>query len=307
MTETRTKVTVIGTSNWLHVAAHLLERAGLAATTMNRRPEFLLPLWTLSKPCRQAQFIHRLWGGHVWSSVAATKVLGKPLVWHWIGSDVVGYIRHRGVRRKLSRWACSGLVAAHLADSPDLAKELEELGIHAEVCRLLPRAIEAEVQPLPSTFRVMSYWFDDRREFYGGDTILAAARALPDVEFRILGANGNGAPQLPNVAYLGMRRDMDQQFAAVSAFIRMPRHDSLSAMVLEAMARGRYVVYNKPFPTCDQAADVDSLIAALHTIRQRPTPNHIGAEFVRANFSLDREAETLRNLYHRLESNLQRR
>ena len=294
------RVAVVGTVNWVGVAGDLLRRAGLDA-----RPLFVdrrwVPLRALtSRRCISADAVHMIWGGDVLASLTLKYLLGKRLVWHWIGSDAVRMGHDRGLRSRMRRYLADQRVVAHFADSPELAKELGTLGIRAEVCRLLPASIEAEVMPLPDRFCVLSYWFDDRRTFYGGDMILQLARELPDLEFIIAGAEGKGAPRLPNVTFLGRLKNLEDVYPRVSVFLRLPEHDSLSAMVLESLARGRYVIYNKDFPHCLRADTLEQVRSAMQEIRRLSKPNRAGAAFVRKNFSLQREAECLRRVYGRI-------
>ena len=298
MTEsTRKTVAVVGTRNWLHVAAGLLQRAGLSARVLDVDRKWVPIRALLSKTCWSASAVHMIWGGDVAASLTLAGVLRRPIVWHWIGSDVTRYANGTGLTQTIRRRLAEGTVVAHLADSPDVADELAGLGIKATVCRLLPPTIEADTLPLPEQFRVLSYWFDDRRTFYGGDTLLAVARRMTDVEFLIAGAYGKGAPQLPNVRYLGHVQDMEPVYRDVSVFVRIPEHDSLSVMALESLARGRYVIYNKDFPTCHRADTLEQVCTALEETRARTVPNVDGTSFVRARFSLQTEADTLARVY----------
>ncbi len=292
------RIAVVGTVNWVGVAAGLLRHARLnaAAIHVDRR---WVPLRMFSSPTfLRAGVAHMVWGGDVAASVVA-RLLRKQLVWHWIGSDVLAYARGRGWRQRLRRYLAERVVKLHLADSPELAEELAALGLESTVCRLLPPSIEAEPLKMPDRFRVLSYWFDDRLSFYGGDIVFEQARRLPDVEFLIAGAHGRGAPHLPNVRFLGRVKDLDPVYAKTSVLLRLPKHDSLSVMVLEALARGRYVVYNKDFPCAMRADTPDQVHAALLELRERTEPNDEGARMVRRQFSLRNEADAAGTAYAR--------
>jgi len=292
-------VALVGGGFWLGVAEHLFNRADIVVAPIADKSRWFGLSWILSRSFLRAKVIHVVWGGHVIVSIAA-RLLGKTLVWHWIGSDVPAFRRQRGAAGRLRERLAHRSVTAHLADSPELADELEELGIDAQVCRLLPRSIEADVLPLPKTFCVLSYWTDERRTFYGGDVILALAAEFDDIEFLIAGAEGHGAPHPSNVTFLGQQATLDDVYAGVSVFLRLPKHDSLSAMVLESLARGRYVIYNKAFPHCRQAGTMSELRSALQEIRRLDEPNRAGAAYVKEHFSVQREADSLRRVYDQL-------
>ncbi len=300
MARSDSSIAVVGTRNWLGVAEHLLRIAGYSSWPLRVERRWLFLRVLFSPRIWSAEAIHMVWGAELPASIMLAWILRKPLVWHWIGSDVPRFAGWRGWKRRLANRLARRSVVAHLADSPELAAELKKLGIDAEVCRLLPASIEAEVLPLPEKFRVLSYWFDDRRTFYGGEIILGAARCLPDVEFIIAGAEGRGAPTLPNVTYLGRLDQLEEIYARVSVFVRMPEHDSLSAMVLEALARGRYVICNKPFDECLYADSLDSLCAAIGQARSQSVPNRAGAAVVKSSFRLQAEAHVLARVYGRV-------
>lgn len=297
-------IAVIGERGWIPVAGRLLERAGLAHDEAVPTGRLALIRWALGAGRRYAA-IHHVMGCSQWRTSLAMMLTGRPVVWHWIGSDVLGY------RQSLGSWA--GWVnrraarmrrCVHLADSPELAGELRELGIDSEVVRLLPDAVEAEIEPLPEQFSVLSYWNDKRLKFYGGEIILRLAEALPDVPFRIVGAKGEGVEASANVAFLGYVDDLSEIYRQSTVFLRMPEHDSLSAMVLEALARGRHVIYNKPFPGCVTATNYEEALTALRRLREQGELNREGSERVKREFSCDREAEKLGEVYKCLAAGL---
>jgi glycosyltransferase involved in cell wall biosynthesis len=88
-----------------------------------------------------------------------------------------------------------------------------------------------------------------RRGFYLAPEVMKLAAAFPEVLFVIMGDHGEGMEALANVKFLGRLDDMNQVYSWISVYLRLLRHDSLSAMVLETLARGRYVVYSKEFPS----------------------------------------------------------
>lgn len=223
--------------------------------------------------------------------------VGVPVVAHWIGTDVV-HLRefvqtHAGSPPFLSR-----TIAAHLADSPALQQELSELGVESTVVRLLPRTLEASVLPLPQDPAILCYWPDDRAEFYRIDIVMELARRFGDMTFYIAAATGHNVTDPPkNVVFLGEVVDMESLYAKVTAFLRIVPHDSLSAMVLEALARGRYVLYSESFPHTFQVSNVDDAAAGLEKLRTLSSPNSAGAAYVSQNFSWRHEIETLKNIY----------
>ncbi len=225
----------------------------------------------------------------------------KKVVLHWIGTDVVQLRDYLSLSKRLPAFY-GELIDIHLADSPSLQQELQELGILSQVVRLLPQTVEAEVQPLPEQPAVLAYWSDESRaEFYGGSFILSLARNLPNIPFYIVGSGRGKMVDAPsNVTFLGDVSDMDEVYRKTTVFVRFIQHDSLSAMVLEALARGRYVLYSKPFPHTTMLLGLQDGLAALQKAFSATTPNTEGAEYVRENFSWRAEISKLKEIYGRL-------
>jgi glycosyltransferase involved in cell wall biosynthesis len=136
-----------------------------------------------------------------------------------------------------------------------------------------------------------------RRGFYLAPEVMKLAAAFPEVLFVIMGDHGEGMEAPANVKFLGRLDDMNQVYSWISVYLRLLRHDSLSAMVLETLARGRYVVYSKEFPFTEYAENLPAAHQALERLLDKKEPNVAGAEVVRAHYSLNREARTLRLAY----------
>lgn len=295
------RVLIAGTRNWLPVAAELFRRAGIEHQIDQPPKRGALIRSLVNSPYTGFDAIHHV--GGPWDKKIALKMglARRPVVWHWIGSDWVNY---RELQGTLNQWICRRAVhrraAVHLADSPQLAQELRADRIEAQVVRLLPATIEAQPIPLPDRFAVLSYWSDARFEFYGGPIVMQLAEEFSDVAFHIVGATGQNVNAPDNVRFHGFVSDLSDIYRQSSVLIRLPEHDSLSAMVLEMLARGRYAIYNKPLEGCEPARSIEDVRAALERIRIQSTPNLTGARIVREQFSLDREAQTLRRIYDQL-------
>jgi glycosyltransferase involved in cell wall biosynthesis len=229
------------------------------------------------------------------------KQQNKKIVVHWIGTDVVQLKDYVVLNKRLPLFL-SEIVDVHLADSPAIQEELTELGISTKVIRLLPQTVEAEVQPLPIKPAVLAYWSDESRaEFYGGSFILSLARHLPDIPFYVVGSGrGNMANVPANVSFLGEVTDMESVYKKISVFVRFIQHDSLSAMVLEALARGKYVFYSHQFPHTTRLKGLDDGIKALKGVCSETNPNWVGSRYVCENFSWRAEINELKNIYVQL-------
>ncbi len=279
----------------MHVTANILRQGGLDVDSLDIDRKWVPLKLLFSRTAWSRRVAHMVWGGDVAASLVAHSLMRRKLVWHWIGSDVLALRKGTGITGRLRRHLARQ-VKIHFADSPQLAEELKTLGIEATVCRLLPATVRAEVLPMPKTFRVLTYWRDAQAKFYGSETVRELARQMSETEFLIAGAEGKSACMPENVKFLGVV-DMVPVYEQTSVFLRIPEHDSLSAMVLEALARGRHVVYNQPFPHCHLAKTVEEIRSALEHTRTLSGPNVAGSEMVRKQFNPNMEAEQARRVY----------
>lgn len=170
-------------------------------------------------------------------------------VYYWIGSDVArataDLAAGRGVRR-FRRMVAHG---RHMAGSEPLRADLSGIGVDAELVDFAwePAAAPLEPAPLPDEFGVQTYVPDARYAFYGGPEIIEAARALPDVRFRVMGGTGGWAVDAPaNVEFLGWVGDPAPAYTAASCVVRMVEYDSIGGTAVEGLLAGRPVVYSRP-------------------------------------------------------------
>ena len=188
------------------------------------------------------------------------RLLRKPFVLHWVGSDVTQATRCISPAPKPN----SGVI--HWVDAPWLADELKTIGINSEVVPLC--AVDtSQALPLPSgRFTVLCYLPDGRFQFYGGDLVVSAAEALPDINFLVVGGSGKNISAPPNMSFVGWQSDMQPIYAQCHALVRMASHDGLSFMVVESLNLGRYVIWNRPFEGAILAKDSTKVIAQLRSL-----------------------------------------
>lgn len=170
--------------------------------------------------------------------------LGKRMIMHWVGSDVL----------KATNDFRSGLLsdrlvggATHWADAPWLVEELEALGIQATEQSLpIPMAIGTPT-PLPDDFKVLVYLPAGEHRAHDIDGTLSVISALPDIQFAAVGGRIiESAP--PNLENLGFVEDMPSLYRECSAFLRLTHHDGLSHSVVEALSFGRHTLWTFEIP-----------------------------------------------------------
>jgi hypothetical protein len=225
------------------------------------------------------------------------RVCGKKLVFHWIGTDVQTLLTYAkdGRNRLLAFYRRAASV--HFADSPKLIDELDSVGIKAKLFRLLPSHVLGDLLPLPPKHAVLTYWAPARRKFYGGDIVDSLAREFGDVDFYVAGSDGAEETRLPNLHYLGFVENMEDVYKKVGILLRISEHDSLSAMVLEMLSRGRRVICNQEFPHTHFASNLDEARKSLKECLELTSANLDGRKFVREHFNPSEEARRAAMIY----------
>lgn len=287
---------VVGTLNFLDEAVKLCSLAGIEARAypLNRYGPAIR--WLVSRDFRRCTMLYQPGAGGI-KYIVAGRLLGRPTIKHWIGSDAHSLADGRGLAHAFKVWILRNWPAYHLAVTQGLAERLAPLGIRtAGIVRYVTESVTiGHLEPLPERFTVLSYWTPGRREFYGGNIVLEAARKMPDVRFRIVGNDGTDEPTAPNVEYLGYRKDMPTVFSQATVLVRLPRTDGAPNMPLEMLVRGRYVIYNEPLDGCILARSVEEVCRALADLRDETLPNADGARLVREQFSPENEAAIFRH------------
>lgn len=253
--------------------------------------------WLAESALWSFDVLHVLGWPRLWNLWVAARLKRTSTILHWLGSDVSSF-------RTSPRWsrvagpALNLLVTRHLAQSPWLAEELREVGVHAQVATHPNESLDnVMVPPLPASPRVLAMLRPNKFEFYGGAEVLKMARAAPDIRWLIVVHDGTGLPYLPNVEYLGHVEDMDDVYRRTTVLVRLTRHDGMSNTVLESLARGRHVIWSYPMPCCRRASTAAEALPLVREAIASGALNLEGAAYVRKEFDDRKLAQRLTTLY----------
>lgn len=211
-----------------------------------------------------------------------------PVVMNWVGTDVLKAIAAHKEGRAVKEYRER---ADHYCEVDWIRDELSEVGIAPEIVNFASFDKEFELKNPEGKFTVLTYISDGRAEFYGIKSILSLAENNPDVQFLIAGTKADDYQPLPaNVQALGWVTNMDELFDQSHICIRFPEHDGLSTFILEALARGKEVLYKYPFNHCRYCKDDQRLEEELKNVHSdfkngNWKVNIEGARFIRENFS----------------------
>jgi hypothetical protein len=240
--------------------------------------------------------LHVFYPPMAWRGLVTARLMGLATVAHWMGSDVTEVRRGR---QRLKLRLCSSFIQLHLADSAGLVGELAGLGVRARFQPVLSDKLAVEDAPWPEERAVLVYIPPERGDFYGVPRAVRLARRMPDARFRSCGPGPAPADAPPNWEHLGVRDDMSGVYAGVRVLLRPTAHDGQGRMVLEALARGRRVVWSGRLPHVLTARADDELERAVREALDAG-PNRGGREMVRRFFDRRRSAFRLRDYYRLL-------
>jgi len=202
--------------------------------------------------------------------MAAARVCKVPIFVIWAGSDVTLVLDQPS---KLTQAKRSEIT--HLAVAPWLADELKQAGIKAQYIPIigLNTAIGTDV---PREFNVLTYLPGPRRDFYGKAHVYEVARRLPDTNFLIVGPGAPDSSAPSNVRFLGWLKDITPVLDQCTVVLRVPEHDGMSLVVLEALAHGKFVVWKYLIPGVKQVTSIFDTCQYLDQLRVRFAERSLG-------------------------------
>lgn len=220
-----------------------------------------------------------LLGCDVWYSIGspvtdrwlhlAARLLRKPRVIHWVGSDIASLGEDTKLRKTL---AAPNVL--HLAEISWTAEQLHDYGLNARIAPLPPRHRRSECLALPEQFTIMLYVPRTRSDFYGRAAFQRLMERLADkpVRYLIVGGGEIDIPPGVDAQNLGWRDSLSDVYAQATALIRYTPRDGLSLMVLEALSFGRHVLWTQQFPYVRRIgayADIERHVLELLAAHER--------------------------------------
>lgn len=207
----------------------------------------------------------------------------KPIIYHWIGTDVYRFINDRSLKRFLKKQMINSPLVCNLVVSENLKNELQQYSVESSIIPLTKLKFEDDVMTLPTKFSVLSYVPKNRWDFYHGDLIIELSRKMPDVDFHILAAGKENTGR-PNLFLYDFVADTIPFYKKCSVLLRITAHDGLPKMVLEALSFGRQVLWNESFPHCFTVKNLDDCIETLNKLKFDCSINTEGKKFVEDSY-----------------------
>jgi glycosyltransferase involved in cell wall biosynthesis len=233
-----------------------------------------------------------------WRHFRMASMLQKPTLAVWIGSDVYRLQLEKNQMSRLEK--NRQYITASIADSPALVEELAKMGIKADWVPTISKKMHYQPLPIPDPLSILVYLTPERHPFYGSAIISRVVEMLPNVKFTVVGGYDFGGNTPANVTIAGYVDDMDEIYAKSYILLRPTLHDGLSQMVLEALGRGRQVIWSMPFPHCHTASNPEQIAEVVNDLLSYPSMNIEGAHYVAENFTPEQMVSRLRKVAQRI-------
>lgn len=278
------KILLFGTSQTKHIKEMFL-RYGLEVVELNEADytkSLLSKIKSYIYSIKDVDYVYRIYNQSKfnWRFLIA-RVFGKKTISHWIGTDVLEEQRNKNkIGTRINRY----VTFLNLACSPLIKRELKDMGIDALEIPIVPTIKSEMVNNTFDNHAVLTYIPKGREKFYGMHYIDELAKRFPDINFHIV-ANDNDSINLKNVFFHGMlnKVEMEELYNKTTLLFRFPEHDGLSMMLLEALAKGKQVIYPYEFPYVETPKSrklQDVLDIFEQVVIKKPFNNIDGAKFV---------------------------
>lgn len=223
-------------------------------------------------------------GENTWVYFFFAKLLKKKVITHWIGTDVCYIMGNpKGAKR------ISNFVDVQFSCFEPLHDELLQVGIDTKILPIVPIKMNFDLCEMPTSHSVMIYMPDGREDFYGYQELKNIFPAFPHLTFHIVGTN-NHTPfaQFQNVVVEGIlsHAQMEELFRKISILIRPTKHDGLSMSVLEALAKGKAVIWSSQFPYtmhCRTESEIKKRLQEL--VNTSPAQNTDAHNYIVENYN----------------------
>ncbi len=285
------KVLFVGNDRFERAIESALERLGVICETDCHRAD----------ECRVLYFAYA-W--HAASLVGSQLVLHfvrrrKPVILHWVGTDVLQVIGDRGLLqgntlRKVAQRRALLILSrmpnvSHFSAADHLGEELRSVGIQSSTVPMPGPKIRMDVTPLPKQLSAITYIPEGREDFYGLSWVIRLAEDNQDAEFRIVAHSGRGVSAPGNMKFLGWvtPQMMRELYIGSTCVLRLTAHDALASTVLEGVSHGRYAIWTYPAPYAYCVRSYSDLSDAFGQVRRHQEPNTHWAEYVARTFDED--------------------
>lgn len=295
------KIGFMGSNTQVINIINMLKKKNIECINLNeiikdKNERRIIKLYKFIKAIKDIDIIYNIYNNFsIYKFFFIAKMFGVKTLNHWIGSDVLD-----AEKRKKNYIFNNSLVDLNLSCSLHIKKEIENLGVDSKVLPIIPFNIEYKIYKMPDKHRVLVYLPSDKENFYGIDYIKKLSNKYSDIKFYIVGNDKRDLICSENVEFKGnvSYEEMEKIYRKTSILIRMPKHDGLSLMVLEALGKGKEVIYNYSFPGTNLAKNQEQLEEKFEKIVNFPPEiNDEGYNYVTENLNHEIISRKLVNIF----------
>ncbi len=226
-----------------------------------------------------------------WPWFFVSKLRRKKTMCHWIGSDSL--LANKNFIRKLQRKIFTRFIDINVAVSDRIKDELSEMGIESTVL-FHGSDIEPEEVPMPSKFAALVYFMEGSETLYGINRIVEISKEFLDIDFYFIGyfnpENFKELEKQQNLHFLGFI-DMNEIWPKINVILRMTVHDGFPKVILEAYAKGKYVIHSFPLPGVIHCETNEDVIEELKKLQKIKEVNKEGIKLFEEQLHFDRFVE----------------
>lgn len=281
------------------ITSRLSEHGFQFGHIVTRKTFFDVFIWFIKIIFSKEKVFHYLYSDYIWFFYLIPRFLGKKVIMHWIGDDVMHLTN---LKKNNKRWwrikvFLFNKINFHVTVAPHLFKELQLAGIESKVVPLIPNYENSICYDLPQQPKVFVYLPEKSFDFYKGKLILKLVEEFSHVEFIITKNSGANLPNLPNIKYYEWVEDIEEVWSQITIYLRLTTHDGLSHLVLEALERGKHVIWSQEFPTCYYATNYDEAKIALQKALQQTKINVSGIDLIKNEYNIEKLTNNFVELY----------
>ena len=154
---------------------------------------------------------------------------------------------------------------------------------------IIPNWEDLNYSKVPKQHGIITYLPEGKEQFYGIEFVKFIAEKHPELKIYIVG-NENDSLSLKNVKFLGKlsQEEMLKLYDKTTILLRIPKHDGLSLMLLEALIKGKEVIYCYNFPYTKCATTNEEVDLMLNEIISKPPKlNEEGHQYIIENYNID--------------------
>lgn len=239
------------------------------------------------KMISKCDILYNLYSGNsFWAKASYVKELGKKVITHWIGTDALdaiegrlGYLGHSFIDHNFSCYE-------------PIQKELMTIGVETTVLPIIPFNMNMKIGPLPNEHAVLIYMPENRLEHYGYKECCSLFKKFPTLPFHLVGNDNKELfEEYKNVCVHGWLtlEEMDKLYERITILVRYIKHDGLSMSVIEALAKGKKVIWNYSYTGVNSVNSEEALCRELgRIISEKPKINKKICEYISQELSRER-------------------